>query len=225
MLEVIGQVMTQAVAVDVSPMPLAALLVLLISGRRPVATMAAIGWFVAVFIGVAAGALLGESSAGEAATGTDGSTGINWIAFVFAAFFLLLAWQHLRSIPRRGETAPTPGWIEGMTKLPWFAAFGLITALVLINAKNTAIYLSMGSAVAAAGLGPVTAAISVAVIAFIASLSAFAIVLVPVFLGEDRADRVLARMNSWLIQNNSLILGVLFLILGANQMGKALQSL
>lgn len=224
MLDVIGQVLSQAVAVAVSPMPLVALLVLMIAGNRAMAWVWAFGWLLAVFAGISVGALLGGSSAGMAATGDSGHRGINWTAFVFAALFFWLAWRNLSHRPHKGEPVETPRWVEGLEKMTWYAALGLVMLLMLVNAKNTAIYLSMGATVASAQLGFTDAVITILIITVISSLTAIIVVLLPAILGK-RADHVLAEMNTWLMRNNSLILGILFLILGASQLGHALQTI
>lgn len=65
MLETIGQVLPQAIAVAVSPMPLVALVVLMIGGDRKAASVWAFGWMLAVFVGLGIGTLLAGTGPGR----------------------------------------------------------------------------------------------------------------------------------------------------------------
>lgn len=224
MLEAIGQVLPQAIAVAVSPMPLVALVVLMIGGDRKAAFVWAFGWMVAVFVGLGIGTLLAGTGPGAATTGTDGRTGPDWLALVIGILFWALSLRSFRHMPKKGEIPAEPRWMKGVSAMKPIAALGLVFVILLINPKNTAVYLSVGPVVAANTTGVTEAVATILIITLIASCTPIIVALIPAFMGS-KADSVLNDMHDWLIRHNSLILAVLFLILGASRLGHFLTSL
>ncbi|MFV0427913.1 MAG: GAP family protein [Arachnia sp.] len=224
MLDVIASVIVHAVTVAISPVPLVALVVLMVAGSRVAAGVWASGWFFAVLAGTFAGAVLGGSSAGNFASGSDGAGGVNWFALAVSLFFLWFAVTSLRKIPAPGEVLPEPKWIGGLASMKLTTVFALVVLLMLVNPKNTALYLSMGATIGAAGVGTAPTVVTIVIVAVIGSATAIGFTLVALILG-DKAAAFLAVARGWLIQNNPLIMGLLFLLLGASEAGKFLHSL
>ncbi len=220
MLDVVAQNLTPAFALALSPMPLIALIVLMVAGSRASALAWTIGWFTTIFVVVGIAAAAGRNTpAGDVAD----DDGVNYLSFALAALLLYLSYRSFQNRPAPGMQAEEPGWISTLGGLSLPKVFGLAVVLLLLNAKNLPIYVSIGAAVAAADLSTGESVGAVAIIAFIGSLSAIVIYLVAV-LGGDSAAGLLERWRVWLIQNNATVMGILFLVLGVLQLGNALQT-
>ena len=99
----IGEVLTFAVGVAISPVPIIAVILMLFSGRAKVnGPMFLAGWVVA--LAVVSGAAYLLSDAGSASTDSAAADGVSWAQIVFGVLFLLLAGRSWRNRP-----APEPG--------------------------------------------------------------------------------------------------------------------
>jgi threonine/homoserine/homoserine lactone efflux protein len=220
--EAIGQVLPMAVGVAISPVPIIAVILMLVTRQARVNGPAfVLGWLIGLaligilVIGVLGG--VGESSGGRAAW-------VSWLELVLGLLLLLVAFRQFGSRPHNGETAPTPKWmgaIDGFTPLKAVGAGALLSAL---NPKN--LLLAVGGAATIAQMPIPTSEQSVAYVAFalIATIGVASPVVVYFALG-DRAPAVLDRMKGWMGQNNAVIMTILCLIIGVKLIGQALGGL
>ncbi|MFV0452933.1 MAG: GAP family protein [Propioniciclava sp.] len=224
MVNVIAENLSSILAVDFSPMPRVALLFLLMTRGRTAASVWTMGCLVAVLIVTGGSALAGHTGPGQTATGGADSGGVNWLAWIVALLFLALSVNAFKKMPKEGETAPTPGWIDSLSQANIGVVFVLSVGLLLINPKNLSMYLSMGTTISAAGLPGASSWIAIIICTVLASLTPLAITVVAYALG-DRATAGLGALRDWLVQHNSVVMGTLFLVLGVAQLGKAISSL
>lgn len=220
MLDTIAQNLVPAITVAISPMPLIALIVLMLVGTRTAAITWTIAWYVTVAVLIGVATLTGSTAVGEVAD----DTGVNYVAFVIAALFLWFGWQSLRDRPAPGVQAEEPGWLATLGEMSPPKVAGLSVAIMLVNAKNLPLYIAMGASVGAADLSSGAAVSVVLILALVSSITAIVILLVAI-LGGQRATELLHGWRAWLVQNNKVVMGLLFVILGISQLGTALQSL
>ena len=204
--EAIGESLPIAVGVLVSPMPIVALVLMLVSGHASSNGAAFVaGWLAGIFVlGTLVALLVGAAGSGEAETPT-------WAALLkilLGALLLLLAVRSWQGRPEEGETAPTPSWMAALDEFNAFKAFGTGVLLGSVNPKNLLLVVSAASTIAT----------------FVASLG----VLVPFgiyLLAGERAARLLEGIKAWMIANNATIMTVLLVVLGVKMVGDGVGSL
>ena len=185
MAEGISAVLTFAVGVAISPVPIIAVTLMLFSQRARVNGSAfLLGWVLAV--AVVSGVAYTLADQGDAATSSTAADTIAWGKIVFGVLFLLLAARNWRSRPAPGTNPAMPKWMAGVDALTPPKAFGLGLLLAGVNPKNLMLAASAGAALAGLGLSTGEAVGSLIVFVVVASLSIAA----PVFyrlVGGEKA--------------------------------------
>jgi peptidoglycan/LPS O-acetylase OafA/YrhL len=113
MLKGISEILTSAVGVAISPLPIIAVTLMLFSQRARVNGPAfLIGWVVAL-------AIVAYNLADQADAATDSTTGdtIAWGKFIFGVLFLLLGVRTWRHRPALGAQHDLPKWMAGIDVL------------------------------------------------------------------------------------------------------------
>ena len=166
----ISAILTFAVGVAISPVPIIAVTLMLFSQRARVnGLMFLLGWVVALAI-VSGIAYLAADQA-NAATDSTTSDAIAWGKIVFGVLFLLLAARNWRSRPAPGTEPEMPKWMAGIDALKPAKALGLGLLLAGVNPKNLMLAAAAGAALAALGLSTANAVGSLIVFVVIASLT------------------------------------------------------
>lgn len=219
----IGQSLPVAVGVLISPLPIVAVVLMLVSGRAKANAFAfLVGWFVAV----GAVTLLVATLAGAATPDDDGPP--LWAAIlkiVLGVLLLLLAVKQWRGRPRAGVEPPAPTWMAAIDAFTPVKAAGLAVLLGAVNPKNLLLVVSGGAAIASAAPDDTNAQVVAAVVfALVASVGVAAPVFIYLFMGA-RAASMLDELKAWMIHNNAVIMAVLLLVLGAKMLGDGIASL
>jgi hypothetical protein len=216
----IGQVLGEAVGVALSPVAIIAVVLMLMTPNARVNGPAfVIGWIVGLgILGVVVLLIAGPSGASD--HGTQ-STGTNWLLVVIGVLVLRLAVREWRARPRAGEVPPLPKWmgaIDGFTPVKSLAA-GIV--LVAANPKNLLLVVSAGATIAATNIAGGQQAVAYAVFAVIGTIGV-AIPVVIYFALGTRAPHLLESLRAWLAHNNSVIMSVLLLVIGAKILGQGI---
>ncbi len=220
MLDAVAENLSQAITLAISPLPLIGLIVLVIAGNRAAAWTWTFGWFAAIVVGVGVFTIGGRSTS---ASDVADDSGVNWLAFVLAAIFFLLAWHSFSNRPAPGVEAEEPSWISALGSMSVIKVFGLAVLLMGLNPKNLPIYAAIAGSLSSDNLATGDAVIAVLIIALIGTATAIVVCLIELFGGESAAQ-MLRNWRAWLVQNNAGIMAVLFLLLGIGQLSTALQS-
>ena len=219
----ISAILTFAVGVAISPVPIIAVTLMLFSQRARVnGLMFLLGWVVALAI-VSGIAYLAADQA-NAATDSTTSDAIAWGKIVFGVLFLLLAARNWRSRPAPGTEPEMPKWMAGIDALKPAKALGLGLLLAGVNPKNLMLAAAAGAALAALGLSTANAVGSLIVFVVIASLT-IAGPVVYFLLGGDNAKARLDEMKNWLALHNNAVMAVLFLVFAAKLIADGLPPL
>ena len=217
---VIGDLLPLAVGIAISPIPIIAVILMLLS-RRATATSTGflLGWVVGiVLVTVIALALVGE--AGNTAGG-EPSTLSSVLKLVLGAGLILLAVRQWQGRPKEGETAAMPKWMGAIESFSFGRALLLGFGLSAINPKNLLLCLAAGTTIGAAHLP--TGQVVEATVVF--TLLAASTVLVPVLgylAARDRMAAPLDRLRAWLTQNNAAVMAVLLVVIGTVLLGKGI---
>jgi hypothetical protein len=220
----IGEVLTYAIGVAISPLPIIAVILMLFSARARVnGTAFLAGWVVALAAVCTVAYVLAHD--GNAATNTTADDSVSWGKIVLGVVFLSLARRNWRKRPRAGETAPMPKWMATVDKVSPVKAFGLAVVLVAVNPKNLVLTLGAAGGLAQLpGLSTSDAVVSIVVFVVIASLTIAGPVAYAAF-GGDKARTFLDTAKEWLTVHNPAVMGVLFLIFGVDLIAKGLPTL
>jgi threonine/homoserine/homoserine lactone efflux protein len=211
------------VGVLVSPLPIVAVVLMLVSERARSNALAFVaGWFLAVLAVVGVVALV----AGSAASDNDGPAAwTGWLKLVLGVLLLLLAVRQWRGRPRGDAEPPVPTWMAAIDQFTPPRSAGLGVLLGAVNPKNLLLVVSGGTAIAAAAPGDTgAAAAATLVFALVASAGVVAPVVLYFALG-DRAAQVLDELKSWMVRNNAAIMAVLLLVLGTKMLGDGISVL
>jgi len=219
----ISEILTFAVGVAISPVPIIAVILMLFSERARVNGPAfLLGWLIA--LGAVSAAVYALSDVSKASTSSTAADTIAWGKIVLGALLLLMEVRSWRQRPDAGEQAPMPKWMSGIDRMTAATAFGLGLLLAGINPKNLILTAGAAAGLAQLGLSTSDAVVSLIVFVVIGSLT----IAGPVFYyltGGERAKARLDTVKAWLVAHNAAVMTVLFLIFGANLIAKGIPPL
>jgi len=219
----ISEVLTFAVGVAISPVPIIAVTLMLFSQRARVnGLMFLLGWVVA--LAVISGAAYAAADQANAATDSTTADTIAWGRILFGVLLLLLAARNWRTRPAPGTEPEMPKWMAGIDTLKPGKALGLGLLLAGVNPKNLMLAAAAGAGLAALGLSTANAIGSLIVFVVIASLTIGGPV-VYYLVGGDSAKGQLDEMKNWLALHNNAVMAVLFLVFGAKLIADGLPPL
>lgn len=208
------QLLPLAVGILISPLPIVAIVAILLSTRGRSAAPAYTAAFTLVslvFVG------LGALSTAGAATSSAGSHVVVLILTILLTIgFAGLALASWLTRPRAGTAPKTPGWLAAVDTITPAKAASLGLIMAVTNSKNIPLELKGGSLIGAAHL-PLTAAIALCLAFAIAGSLALILPTILAATGSVRVTRGLARLKTEMIAHNAVIMTVLFAILAANE--------
>lgn len=220
MLDVVGQVLGNAVGIAISPVPIIAIIVVLFSQRaRSNGPAFVVGWVVGTTAVVSLFTLIGPLGDGD-----DPGTASGIISLVFGALFWFLAWRQWRGRPQPGEEPKTPALLTAIEQYTPVKALGTALLLSVVNPKNLGLGAAAGATIGAAEL-PTEQTVGVIVIVVAIASCTVAIPVLGYLVAPGRARPVLESAKTWLIHNNATVMLVLFLVLGAKLIGDGLLTL
>ncbi|PJI91131.1 GAP family protein [Luteimicrobium subarcticum] len=219
----IGASLPVAVGVMISPLPIAAVVLMLSSAKAKVNAFAfLVGWVLAVFVIALVVAMLAGSS-----TDDDGGPAawVSWTKIVLGVLVLFLCFTQWQGRPREGQQASPPKWMSAIDSFTPVKATGLAVLLGGINPKNLLLVISGGATIAAAAPDDTTAQVVASIVfAVVASLGVLLPIVIYLAMG-DRAPSVLDAMKNWLVQHNNIVLAVLLLVIGVKLLGDGIAGL
>jgi hypothetical protein len=219
----IGDILSQAVGVAISPIPIIAVILMLFSERARSNGLAfAAGWVGALT--VVGSLVLLAANAGRLSGGGAPTTVAYILKTLFGLAFLWLAVRQWRGRPSDGEPPAMPKWMSAIDSFGAGKAFGIAALLAGVNPKNLGLTLAAALTIAQAGLGGSQQWVALAVFVVVGSVSVLAPVVYFVVAGESAA-RTLTAWKSWLTANNATVMAVLFLILGSKLLGDGIGGL
>lgn len=213
----IGEVLPLAVGVAISPIPIVAVILTLLS-RNATATSSGfgMGWVVGILAVTGIVILL----AGTITPDDGGGSSTGWVKVILGLLLILLAFKQWQS---RADTTP-PKWMQAIDEFTFAKAAGLSFVLSAVNPKNLLLCASAGVVIGTAGLSSGNAVVVWLVFTVLAACS----VLVPVIgyaFAAERLAGVLDTAKNWLQTNNHMVMAIVLLIMGVTVVGKGLGGL
>ncbi|MDX2398383.1 GAP family protein [Microbacterium algeriense] len=218
----IGEVLPLALGVAISPIPIIAAILMLLSPKARVTSVGfLLGWVVGIVVAVTVFTLLSSILPAQDPDASRPVRGI--IQIVLGLLLFLLAFSQWRKRPKAGEQAALPKWMKAIDTITFIAAAGLGFLLSALNPKNLIMAAGAGVDIGAAGLSAGSSALVIAVFTLIAAST----VLVPVIgylIAADRLRAPLDALRGWLAAENAVIMAVLLLVIGVSMIGKGIGS-
>jgi threonine/homoserine/homoserine lactone efflux protein len=197
-----------AIGIAASPFPIIPAILLLFTERPRAASFTFLAtWLAAIAIAVSAFAVLSGAIASEYESPT-------WLAWVRIAAGIALIALAVHKWLTRSTSSPTPGWMQTLQEATPRSAFLLALLLSLANPKILLLAAAAGVDIGGIDSPLRQQIIAVIVFATIASISVAAPVLAYTIAGA-RVLGPLSRAKDWLLRNNTAVMVVVFLVLGA----------
>jgi threonine/homoserine/homoserine lactone efflux protein len=220
LLSTIGLSIPIAIGLAVSPFPIIAMVLALMSdGGRARGTLLLLGrllGLVVVFAVVIAGADI-------IAVLTDSVSLPPAVRIIIGLTLIALGITKWRPKPP-GTTAALPGWMTSVESASPGRAFGLGFLLSVVNPKEIALLIAAGVTIGGAAL-TIPQEVVVALAVVVVACLTIALPLVACFIAPTWMAPRLGAMRAWLERHHSAIMGVLLLVIGAAVAGGALLKL
>ena len=218
----IGATLPLALGIAISPVPIIAAILMLLSPKARVTSVGfLLGWVLGIIVAVTAFTLLASSIPAEDADASKPIRGV--IQLVLGALLLLLAASQWRKRPKPGEEAAMPKWMQAIDSISFPLALGLGFLLAALNPKNLLMAAGAGLEIGTAALD--TGAVIVVIAVF--TVLAASTVLVPVvgyLLAAAKLRAPLDALRGWLVNENTVIMAVLLVVIGVATIGKGIGS-
>jgi hypothetical protein len=219
----IGDLLPAALTIFISPMPITALLLVLLS-RQGIALAVAYagGWVLGIGLEVALFTVLG----GVAFAGSGDAKALvgGLVDLAVAATMLTMAAVAWHGRPHDGVAPKPPAWMATIDHMSWWSAMALALVFAVFSPVNLSVTAGAGAALAGAGLGAVATTLVALVFVAVGTASITGPV-VAFAVARDRVRSPLEALRSWLLRHNATVLTVLLLVIGATFLGRAIGAL
>ena len=220
MLAVIGEILPLTLGIAISPIPIiAAILMLLSPTARGTSVGFLVGWIAGILVAVSVFALLSSAIPKEDTDQTKPIVGV--VQLALAVLILLVGLKEWRGRPRGDEEPALPKWMQAIDSLTAAKALGLGFLLAAVNPKNLLMAIAAGLAIGAAGLGTGSAAVAVLIFTLLAG-STVAIPVISYLVASERMADPLETLRTWLVHTNATVMSILMLVIGFVMLGNAL---
>ncbi len=171
----------------------------------------AASWMICIF---ALGAIAIAISGGTDAAASDESGGPTVWKIVFGVVLVGIGLRYWRRRPRGDSQADPPKWMRAVDRFDAARAAGLAFVLSVLNPKNLVLVLSAAAAISGAGVSSEDELLVLTIFTLIATGGVATPIVVYLALGK-RSEPILARLKSWMIANNPVVMTAICLLLGA----------
>lgn len=221
--EAVGEMLPAAVAVALSPLPIIAVVLVLVSPRGRARSLA---YLTGQVVGVAAVGAIVLVAAGAVSLESGGrpATWASILRLLLGLGLLALAVSQWRGRPRARKEPELPAWLEAFDTFTPARTARTGALLAAVNPKNLILVVAGMAAVAQAGIPAGEQAVALLVFTAIGSLGVATPVVLAVVLGE-RSTPLLARLKSWLGANAAAIMAVVLILIAAKLIGDAIAGL
>jgi threonine/homoserine/homoserine lactone efflux protein len=215
--EAIGQVLPLAIGVAISPLPIVAMVLMLVTARGRVNGPAfLVGWLVGLgIVGVIVIAAAGGADANDEG---QPATWVGILQLLLGAGLLLVGLRQWKSRPAEGEEPPAPKWMGALDSFTAVKALGAGVVFSGLNPKNLLLAVAAATAIAQTGSSTGDEVVAYIVFMVIASLGVGIPVALYFVMGE-RSRVLLQNLKTWMGHNNAVIMAVMLLVIGAKLIG------
>lgn len=217
---VIGEILPLALGVAISPIPIIAAILMLLSPKARVTSVGfLLGWVTGIVVAVTVFTVLSSVLPGGETDASNPVKGV--IQLVLGALLLLLALRQWRARPKAGEEPALPKWMLAIDQVTFAKALGLGFLLSAVNPKNLLLAAAAGTDIGSAGIDTGSIVVAIAVFTLVAA-STILIPVVGYLVAAEKLKAPLAALRGWLAKENAVIMAVLLLVIGVNLIGKGI---
>lgn len=219
---VIGEILPLALGVAISPIPIIAAILMLLSPRARVTSVGfLLGWVIGIIVAVVAFTLLSSVLPEDDPNASKPIQGV--IQLLLGVLLLLLAVRQWRGRPKQDEKPTLPKWMQAIDKVTFPVAFGLGFLLSALNPKNLIMAAGAGVAIGSTSLDVGSIVIVIVVFTLIAACTV-AIPVIAYLIAADKLREPLEGLRAWLEKENAVIMAILLLVIGVSLIGKGIGS-
>jgi threonine/homoserine/homoserine lactone efflux protein len=221
--QALGDLLPLAVGIAISPMPIIAAILMLLSRNAARSSTGFLAGWVAGIVVVTVVVFVLVGQAGKQSDGAP-STASSVLKLIFGILLLLLAGKQWQSRPKAGEAATMPRWMSAIDSFTFVKALGLGLALSALNPKNLVMAVGAGTTIGGAQLSVGGEVVATLVFTLIA-VSSVAIPVVAYLVDRSRVEPGLKSLHVWLEEHNAAMMTVVLLVIGAVMLGKGVAGL
>ena len=219
-LAAIGDSLPMAVGVALSPVPIAAVVTILLSARPHNASAFLVGWLTGILvIGFIVFLIPGLDTASGEPTALSG-----WIRLMLGSVLLVLAVRQWQQRPSADDPVEIPKVLSKLDAAGTGQTVIMGFILSALNPKNLLLTFAGAASIDASKATPSQQAIALIIYAVVASLSV-GLPIIGYRLFTEWVQSVLADWKDWLIRNNAAVVTVLLIVFGALIIGNGLKIL
>jgi threonine/homoserine/homoserine lactone efflux protein len=215
---IIGELLPLALGIAVSPIPIIAVILMLFSKR---AGSTSVGFLIGWLLGIIIATGIFTAVSGSLTTDGEPSSSSSWIKLVLGLLLFSVGARQWRS---RHEPHEPPKWMAAIDDFTYPKALGLGFLLSAVNPKNLIMAAGAGVTIGSAGLSVGSEIGAIAIFTVIAA-STVAVPVIAYLVAADKVRGPLDRLKAWLETNNSAVMGMLILVIGAVLLGKGISGL
>jgi threonine/homoserine/homoserine lactone efflux protein len=220
--QALGDILPLAVAVAIFPVPIIAVVLVLGSDRgTPKGAAFVLTWCIG--LSAVGGIALLLAGGADASDEGEPATWVNVLLLGLGLLLLAAAVRQWRSRPSGGEETPTPGWMRAIDEFTIAKAGGAGFALSALNPKNLLLTVAAAAEIAEVGLSAGRQVVLLLGFVLVASAGVLTPLVLALALG-DRSRELLEGLRGWMARYNAVIMGLLFLLIGAKLIGDAVSG-
>ena len=221
--QAIGQVLPFGIGVALSPMPIIAVVLMLATPKGRVNGSAFLaGWIVGLAV-VGTIVLLVSSGASASSDGAP-ATWVSILKIVLGLLLVLVAVRQWRARPKGDSEPELPAWMKTIDTFTPVKSAGMAVLLSAINPKNLLLTVGAAAAIAQTGASTGSQAVALAVFVLLGTIGVGTPVVIYYAMGE-KATKILGDLHAWMARENTVIMAVICLIIGAKLIGDAITAL
>jgi len=181
-----------------------------------------LGWVIGLL--VVGGVVLAVSGGAGASDSGEPADWVSVLKMALGVLLLAVAVKTWRGRPRDGADGDLPKWMQAIDTFTPPKAFGMAALLSGVNPKNLLLTVAAAAAISQTGASDGSQVGALVVFAVVGTIGP-GIPLAIYFGMGDRAARILEDLKGWMARNNTAIMAVLCLVIGAKLIGDGLTGL
>lgn len=220
--QIVGDVLPLALGIAISPIPIIATILMLLSPRaRSTSLGFLVGWLSGIIVAVVVFTLLSAIIPSEQSDTARTVTGV--IKIVLGVLLLFLAVKQWRGRPQGDSEVVLPKWMTAIDSMSAGRAAILAFLLAAINPKNLLLAASAGVTLGFAETASTT--VTATVVFVVMAASTVAAPVIAYLVASTKLAGPLESLRVWLMHNNATIMSVLLLVMGVTVLGKGIGAL
>ena len=220
---VIGEILPLALGIAISPIPIMAAILMLLSPKAKATSVGfMLGWICGIVVALIVFVLLASILPPSESDQPQPIAGM--IKIVLGALMLFLSLRQWRARPHDDVEPPLPKWMSAIDSMTAGKGFGLGFLLSAVNPKNLLMAAAAGVIIGSAPLS-VGSVIAAAIVFTVIAACSVAVPVVAYLVASRAMAGPLESLRGWLVHNNATVMAVLLLVIGVSVIGKGIGNL